>query len=657
MGALFSRFRWKRTPSSGAEVNEEQKEESTSEKDGVPVPSSPSQDTVVTTASSGGDKVQESPTKAEAPLAKEEEFTQQASPVEEDLKEPKQEEEEAKTGDVEAPEPEVKELQRVNETKLEKEKTVDTSGVTTEKTVYTQMSESVTIQETKGPAVDPFASSQSSPSYVHSVKVTESGPSSPSSPVSVKSDAPAPEKTQAVHELSESESEKIPSEPEKGEVSIKSEVVEVATDVAESLSDSHPETEKLEVQSSSLAKEQKEHVDQETSGNEAEVIYEEEVVDDSERTDVEGAVVKIQAGIRGYLTRKALKESRKDGPLMQSEIGGASVQTTSKQEEIPAEEPPVSNSREQAVTDNSAKEHEEEDAAVKIQAVYRGYRTRKQLDEMSNEPCDEEVETLNTSAKKKTESPVQERRSPPDRSPVTVTENFVPILKAQITITPPSSPTLKHQHSLPSEAEPKDSKSSAIPETSGNTDETSHPGLSDDGEDGLNKKQAATKIQAAFRGYQVRKVSRKEAPGSVKGISETKESTDMDIAVGSNVPEDVDHESSPPLLRDSPSPPLDPDNEEDTLEDSTADDVEEIPNVEWQTSELYADDSTSKHLHEPDGSKTETMTEVTAPVEDSPKTVPMSSEQVILSTAKITLESHGSPLPTTEEDQQMQSDQ
>ncbi|KFM68039.1 hypothetical protein X975_05357, partial [Stegodyphus mimosarum] len=52
----------------------------------------------------------------------------------------------------------VKEYERVREVKLEKEKTVKESGETTEKTVFTEIQESVKVEETKGPVSDPFSS-------------------------------------------------------------------------------------------------------------------------------------------------------------------------------------------------------------------------------------------------------------------------------------------------------------------------------------------------------------------------------------------------------------------------------------------------------------------------------------------------------------------
>ncbi|GFV17575.1 hypothetical protein TNCV_4406141 [Trichonephila clavipes] len=53
-------------------------------------------------------------------------------------------------------EPTVTEFERLRETKIEKEKTIKDSGETTEKTVFTEISESVKVEEAKGPIADPF---------------------------------------------------------------------------------------------------------------------------------------------------------------------------------------------------------------------------------------------------------------------------------------------------------------------------------------------------------------------------------------------------------------------------------------------------------------------------------------------------------------------
>lgn len=79
--------------------------------------------------------------------------------------------------------------------------------------------------------------------------------------------------------------------------------------------------------------------------------------------DIESAVVKIQAGVRGYLTRKnLLSRTQHDGEASQA-TGNAN------QEELSA-----------AVASNGASEPSDtEAAATKIQAAFRGYMVRKEL--------------------------------------------------------------------------------------------------------------------------------------------------------------------------------------------------------------------------------------------------------------------------------------
>uniref|UniRef100_A0A131YJA9 Microtubule associated protein futsch n=1 Tax=Rhipicephalus appendiculatus TaxID=34631 RepID=A0A131YJA9_RHIAP len=79
--------------------------------------------------------------------------------------------------------------------------------------------------------------------------------------------------------------------------------------------------------------------------------------------DIESAVVKIQAGVRGYLTRKnLLSRTQQDGEASQ-------VTGNANQEELSA-----------AVASNGASETSDtEAAATKIQAAFRGYMVRKEL--------------------------------------------------------------------------------------------------------------------------------------------------------------------------------------------------------------------------------------------------------------------------------------
>lgn len=79
--------------------------------------------------------------------------------------------------------------------------------------------------------------------------------------------------------------------------------------------------------------------------------------------DIESAVVKIQAGVRGYLTRKNLQSrTQQDGEASQA-TGNAN------QEELSA-----------AAASNGASEPSDtEAAATKIQAAFRGYMVRKEL--------------------------------------------------------------------------------------------------------------------------------------------------------------------------------------------------------------------------------------------------------------------------------------
>lgn len=76
--------------------------------------------------------------------------------------------------------------------------------------------------------------------------------------------------------------------------------------------------------------------------------------------DIESAIVKIQAGVRGYLTRKNLQ--------IRTQQDGETAHTTEN-----------SNQEEQVVASSGSEPSDTEAAATKIQAAFRGYMVRKEL--------------------------------------------------------------------------------------------------------------------------------------------------------------------------------------------------------------------------------------------------------------------------------------
>lgn len=118
---------------------------------------------------------------------------------------------------------------------------------------------------------------------------------------------------------------------------------------------------------------------------------------DGGASDINEAVVKIQAGVRGYLTRKSLKEKKsdKDG----AEIGGAllpdigvdsaekdvmdflrgqpDIQTSGQLDERELLWLEDERHHHQQEEEEGDAEKQEEEAATKIQAAFKGYKVRK----------------------------------------------------------------------------------------------------------------------------------------------------------------------------------------------------------------------------------------------------------------------------------------
>ncbi|XP_071173444.1 triadin-like isoform X8 [Mytilus edulis] len=122
---------------------------------------------------------------------------------------------------------------------------------------------------------------------------------------------------------------------------------------------------------------------------------EEEVDIDLNDPDVEKAAIKIQAGFKGFQTRKEMQSKKSETEVKTEE------KTEAKKEEKQEEE-----------VDIDLEDPATADAALKIQAGFRGYKTRKELQGQVEEGKTKESES-NTESKEetKTESKVEETKT------------------------------------------------------------------------------------------------------------------------------------------------------------------------------------------------------------------------------------------------------
>ncbi|PAA57957.1 hypothetical protein BOX15_Mlig011073g1, partial [Macrostomum lignano] len=112
------------------------------------------------------------------------------------------------------------------------------------------------------------------------------------------------------------------------------------------------------------------------------------IIEGPSKDELEEAAVKIQAGYKGYRTRKDMKAKREEAAPDAGEEAEKPQQQDEAQEQA-AEEPQQENPEEEI----DLNDPELAQAAIKIQAGFKGYQTRKKLkDETGQEQQDEAAE-------------------------------------------------------------------------------------------------------------------------------------------------------------------------------------------------------------------------------------------------------------------------
>ena len=103
---------------------------------------------------------------------------------------------------------------------------------------------------------------------------------------------------------------------------------------------------------------------------------EEEVDIDLNDPEVEKAATKIQAGFKGYKTRKELKDKGDETTENQESGEGTAEEASGNQEEDGTKEEPKTEGEE---IDIDLNDPEVSKAATKIQAGFKGFKTRQEL--------------------------------------------------------------------------------------------------------------------------------------------------------------------------------------------------------------------------------------------------------------------------------------
>merc|ERR1712037_187201 len=108
--------------------------------------------------------------------------------------------------------------------------------------------------------------------------------------------------------------------------------------------------------------------------------------------DVEAAATKIQAGFKGHKTRKDMKKSQLTSNAAVPETGPDKVGEVDKEQDEHAKDKSEKEETEEEVIDIDLNDPEVEAAATKIQAGFKGHKTRKEMKAKEVEAAEDATE-------------------------------------------------------------------------------------------------------------------------------------------------------------------------------------------------------------------------------------------------------------------------